>query len=62
MIAAVIERFDIKKILFSSFNINQILSYCSQLTLLSVCVKFQIHLSAVIKQNVKLLIDDVAVS
>ena len=53
MIVIVVKEFNAKKMLFDSFNISQILSY--------IYVKFQILLSAVIKQNVKFLIDSVAV-
>ena len=61
MVVAVVEGLGVKKASFSSFNISQILPYCSQLTLSSIHVEFQALLPAVIKQDVKLSIDSIAV-
>ena len=62
VIAAVVEELNAKKTLFGDFNVNQILPCCSQLTLLSVCTEFQTFLFTVIKQDIKLSIDSIAVS
>ena len=61
MITAVVEGLNVKKALFSSFNISQILPYHSQLASLSICMEFQTLLPAVTKQNTKLSIDSIAV-
>ena len=62
VVIAVVEGLNVKKALFSSFNIIHILPYCSQLVLSSIYIKFQTFLPAVIKQDAKLSIDSVAVS